>query len=110
MQSRFNNFSFRFLVYTFLLVTIWKNFPPIYFKNDDVIMSMISGGYGQMSDKSNLIYNSNIILGQLSLNLPYIFGINPYNYLNILYLSICFIILGETINKLNKKFLISYTF
>ena len=107
MQSRFNNFSFRFLVYTFLLVTIWKNFPPIYFKNDDVIMSMISGGYGQMSDKSNLIYNSNIILGQLSLNLPYIFGINPYNYLNILYLLICFIILGETINKLTKKFLIS---
>ena len=104
MVSKINNFNFRFVVYAVLLVIIWINFPPIYYKNDDVVMSMISGGYGQMYDKSNLIYYSNIILGQLSLNLPNFFGITPYNYLNILFLTICFISLGETINKLSKKF------
>jgi hypothetical protein len=65
---------------------------------------MISGGYGQMSGKSNLIYNSNIILGQLSLILPNFFGIIPYNYLNILFLIVCFISLGETMNKMSTKF------
>ena len=95
------------MVYTLLLVIIWMNFTPIYYKNDDVIMSMISGGYGQMFDKSNLSVNSNIILGQLSIILPKFFGIFPYSYLNILFLSICFISLGETINKITKKFLIS---
>jgi hypothetical protein len=66
---------------------------------------MISGGYGQMSDKSNLIYNSNIILGQLSLFLPNFFGVIPYNYLNILFLIVCFISLGETMNKISTKFI-----
>jgi hypothetical protein len=67
-------------------------------------MSMISGGYGQMSDKSNLIYNSNIILGQLSLILPNFFGVIPYNYLNILFLTFCFICLGETMYRISTKF------
>ena len=107
MKSEINNLSFRLVVYTLLLVIIWSNFPPIYFKNDDVIMSMLSGGYGQMYDKSNLIMNSNIILGHLSIYLPNFFGIVPYNYLNILFLSICFMFLGETINKITTKFLIS---
>jgi hypothetical protein len=66
---------------------------------------MISGGYGQMSDKSNLIYYSNIILGQLSLILPNFFGVIPYNYLNILFLTFCFICLGETMNRISTKFL-----
>jgi hypothetical protein len=105
MVSKINNFNFRLVVYSLLLVIIWINFPPIYFKNDDVIMSMISGGYGQMSDKSNLIYNSNIILGQLSLILPNFFGVIPYNYLNILFLTFCFICLGETMNRISTKFL-----
>jgi hypothetical protein len=107
MKSKINNLSFRLVVYTLLLVITWMNFTPIYYKNDDVIMSMISGGYGQMFDKSNLSINSNIILGQLSIILPKFFGIFPYNYLNILFLSICFISLGETLNKITKKFLIS---
>ena len=105
MVSKINNFNFRLVVYSLLLVIIWINFPPIYFKNDDVIMSMISGGYGQMSDKSNLIYYSNIILGQLSLILPNFFGVIPYNYLNILFLTFCFICLGETMNRISTKFL-----
>ena len=107
MKSKINNLSFRLVAYTLLLVIIWIIFPPVYFKNDDVIMSMISGGYGQMYEKSNLIMASNIILGQLSVFLPNFFGVVPYNYLNVLFLSISFIILGETINKITKKFLIS---
>jgi hypothetical protein len=107
MKSKINNLSFRLVAYTLLLVIIWIIFPPVYFKNDDVIMSMISGGYGQMYEKSNLIMASNIILGQLSVFLPNFFGVVPYNYLNILFLSISFISLGETINKITKKFLIS---
>ena len=107
MKSKINNLSFRLVAYTLLLVIIWIIFPPVYFKNDDVIMSMISGGYGQMYEKSNLIMASNIILGQLSVFLPNFFGVVPYNYLNILFLSISFMSLGETINKITKKFLIS---
>ena len=107
MVSKINNFTFRLAVYSLLLVIIWINFPPVYFKNDDVIMSMISGGYGQMYDKSNLIYHSNIILGQLSLILPNFFGVTPYNYLNILFLIVCFISLGETINKISTKFYVN---
>ena len=107
MKSKINNLSFRLVTYTLLLVIIWIIFPPVYFKNDDVIMSMISGGYGQMYEKSNLTMASNIILGQLSVFLPNFFGVVPYNYLNILFLSISFMSLGETINKITKTFLIS---
>jgi hypothetical protein len=75
-------------------------------------MSMISGGYGQMHDESFLLYHSSVIIGFISSKLPYILGIAPYNYVNLIILVLNFIALSELLNRLNKKvvsnFLIAY--
>ena len=75
-------------------------------------MSMISGGYGQMHDDSFMLYHSSVIIGFISSKLPYVLGIAPYNYINLIILVLNFIALSELLNRLNKKvvsnFLIAY--
>lgn len=64
----------------------------MYYKNDDVIMSMIAGGYGTMYEKSDIMFHSNIIIGFIANNLPVIFDIQPYNLFNavlIIYIFVC---------------------
>jgi hypothetical protein len=82
----------------------WFFFPPVYFKSDDVIMSMITGGYGQMHDKSILLYHSSVIISFIGGKLPFILGVAPYNYINLSMLVFNFIALNELLNKINKKF------
>jgi hypothetical protein len=94
----------RITAYFVILGITWFFFPPVYFKSDDVIMSMISGGYGQMHDDSFLLYHSSVIIGFISSKLPYILGIAPYNYINLGLLVFNFISLNELLNKINKKF------
>jgi hypothetical protein len=73
---------------------------------------MISGGYGQMHDDSFMLYHSSVIIGFISSKLPYVLGIAPYNYINLIILVLNFIALSELLNRLNKKvvsnFLIAY--
>ena len=108
MISKKNKLLYRFIIYFVTLCILWILFPPFYFKNDDVIMSMISNGYGQMNDKSNLIYHSNVLMGFLGGQLPSIFGILPYNYINIIFLIISFITVNEIVFKKINNFFISY--
>jgi hypothetical protein len=95
---------YRITAYFIILGITWFFFPPVYFKSDDAIMSMISGGYGQMHDDSFLLYHSSVIIGFISSKLPYILGIAPYNYINLGLLVFNFISLNELLNKINKKF------
>jgi hypothetical protein len=97
-------FSFRINVHLIILGFIWFCFPPIYLKTDDVIMSMISGGYGQMHEKSSFVYFNSTIFGFISSSLPNIIGVTPYNYLNLILLITCFVCLGETLYKITKRF------
>jgi len=108
LRSKF----YRITAYLIMISFTWYFFPPVYFKSDDVIMSMITGGYGQMHDKSILLYHSSVIIGFIGSKLPFILGIAPYNYINLILLLFSFITLNEILNRLNKKFysnlLISY--
>jgi hypothetical protein len=71
-------------------------------------MSMISNGYGQMNYKSNLIYHSSVLMGFLGGQLPNIFGILPYNYINLVFLIIGYITINEIVLKKINSFYISY--
>lgn len=71
-------------------------------------MSMITGGYGQMHDKSILLYHSSVIIGFIGSKLPFVFGVAPYHYLNLIVLLLNFIFLNELLNKLSKKILINF--
>ena len=108
LRSKF----YRIAAYLTIISFTWYFFPPVYFKSDDVIMSMITGGYGQMHDKSILLYHSSVIIGFIGSKLPFILGIAPYNYINLILLLLSFITINEILNRLNKKFysnlLISY--
>ena len=100
LRSKF----YRIAAYLTIISFTWYFFPPVYFKSDDVIMSMITGGYGQMHDKSILLYHSSVIIGFIGSKLPFILGIAPYNYINLILLLFSFITLIEILNRLNKKF------
>ena len=100
LRSKF----YRITAYLTIISFTWYFFPPVYFKSDDVIMSMITGGYGQMHDKSILLYHSSVIIGFIGSKLPFILGIAPYNYINLILLLFSFITLNEILNRLNKKF------
>ena len=108
LRSKFYRITACLIIISFT----WYFFPPVYFKSDDVIMSMITAGYGQMHDKSILLYHSSVIIGFIGSKLPFILGITPYNYINLILLLFSFITLNEILNRLNKKFysnlLISY--
>jgi len=104
MTIKFKNKYFRVLIYLMTLSMTWFFFPPVYFKSDDVIMSMITGGYGQMHDKSILLYHSSVIISFIGGKLPFILGVAPYNYINLSMLVFNFIALNELLNKINKKF------
>ena len=108
LRSKF----YRITAYLIIISFTWYFSPPVYFKSDDVIMSMITGGYGQMHDKSILLYHSSVIIGFVGSKLPFILGIAPYNYINLIILLLSFIALNEILNRINKKiysnFLISY--
>jgi hypothetical protein len=69
---------------------------------------MISNGYGQMSYKSNLIYHSNLLIGFLGGQLPSIYGILPYNYINIVFLIISYVTINEIVFKKINNFFVSY--
>ena len=69
---------------------------------------MISNGYGQMSYKSNLIYHSNLLIGFLGGQLPSIYGILPYNYINIVFLIISYVTINEIVLKKINNFFVSY--
>jgi hypothetical protein len=71
-------------------------------------MSMISNGYGQMNYKSNLIYHSNLLIGFLGGQLPSIYGILPYNYINIFLLIISYVTINEIVYKKINNFFVSY--
>ena len=100
LRSKF----YRIAAYLTIISFTWYFFPPVYFKSDDVIMSMITSGYGQMHDKSILLYHSSVIIGFIGSKLPFILGIAPYNYINLILLLFSFITLIEILNRLNKKF------
>jgi len=108
VDLKFASKYYRTTVYLLALSITWYFFPPVYFKNDDVVMSMISGGYGQMYDKSILLYHSSVIIGFISSKLPFIFGIAPYNFINLAILTLNFIALNELLHKLNKKFFTNF--
>lgn len=104
MSLKLRSKFYRIAAYLTIISFTWYFFPPVYFKSDDVIMSMITGGYGQMHDKSILLYHSSVIIGFIGSKLPFILGIAPYNYINLILLLFSFITLIEILNRLNKKF------
>ena len=108
MLNKINKLFLRYVTYFGTLFILWKFFPPFYYKIDDVVMSMISNGFGQMDSKSNLIYHSNILIGFLGGHLPSIYGLLPYNYINIILLTISYISINETVFKRVNNLTLSY--
>jgi len=108
VEIKFTRQYTRIIIYLITLTLIWYFFPPIYFKSDDVIMSMIAGGYGQMHEKSILLHHSSVVMGFIGSKLPIILGITPYNYVNLGILTFNFIVLSELLNKFNTKFLLNF--
>ena len=98
------NLLIRIIIYVSNLYLLWLFFPPMYYKNDDVIMSMIAGGYGTMYEKSEIMFHSNIIIGFITKNLPVIFDIQPYNLFNAILIIYIFVCIQEITFYILEKF------
>ena len=90
----------RLVLISLLILLIWTIIPPYFLKNDDVIHSMLVGGYGSIDFPSYSLFHLNSIIGFLAKNLPVILSIQPYNFVFTLLLIISFWMLYETLNLL----------
>ena len=90
----------RLVLISLLILLIWTIIPPYFLKNDDVIHSMLVGGYGSIDFPSYSLFHLNSIIGFLAKNLPVLFSIPPYNFVFTLLLIISFWMLYETLNLL----------